>query len=66
MTRTRRSKLFYLYQMWPAAHTGKFWRRQLHKAERAYTRGYGRIRSIAHYASEVNLHRKLIKNIGEK
>jgi hypothetical protein len=54
MTRTKRSKFYSFTQAWPSAHMGKFWRRQLHKAERAYAKGYGRMKSIAHYASEVN------------
>jgi len=39
---------------WYGPRIGKFWRRQLHKAERALVKGYGRERSVAHLASEVS------------
>lgn len=34
--------------------SGKWWKRQLHKAERAWARGYGRERNVRHWASTVN------------
>ena len=54
MTRTKAKRLWHFTQSWYSAHRGKWYRRQLHKAERAYARGYGRLRSVAHKASEVN------------
>ena len=54
MSRTKPSKAWHFTQSWYSAHKGKYWRRQLHKAERAYAKGYGRLRSVAHYASTVN------------
>jgi hypothetical protein len=32
---------------------GRFWKRQLHKAERRWARGYGRFRSVVHRISVV-------------
>lgn len=40
--------------LWRKARLGKFWKRCLHKAERAWARGRRRSRSVAHYASTVN------------
>jgi hypothetical protein len=39
---------------WYSAHAGKYWRRRLHKCERAVWKGHGRERSLAHWYSEVS------------
>jgi hypothetical protein len=39
---------------WCIAHTGKWVRRKLHKAIRAYNKGHGRERSVVHWSREVN------------
>ncbi len=39
---------------WQKPHLGRFWKRRLHKAERAYARGHGKERSVVGLTSTVN------------
>ena len=54
MTRRVRPFWWHFTQAWHSPGRGRFWKRRLAKAERAYARGRTRERSVTHLRSTVS------------
>lgn len=54
MTRRERPTWLRFTRLWWKPHRGRFWKRRLAKAERAYARGRTRERTVAHLRSTVS------------